>query len=216
MIERKTRVPTQKRSVEKYEKIIETAFKLCNEIGYFNITTVDIAKEADVATGSLYSYFNDKKDIYIEIMKRISTNISEPTIDFWEQYRDLDFRDVENSKTIFYTFIKMMIAHHNFTKLFHDDMTALVILDKDIAALHEENTQKQLERAKKILSSFAVPFKNKESEKIFIHFLFLLIEDLCHATLYDKTIENLDSYVEQGSEMIYGLLINQMDINHYQ
>ena len=39
---------------------------MCNK-GYYNISTPDIAKEANVSTGIIYQYFNDKKDIFIEI-----------------------------------------------------------------------------------------------------------------------------------------------------
>jgi AcrR family transcriptional regulator len=43
-MERKTRIPTQKRALEKYERILEAAYKLFNEKGYYNTTTADISK----------------------------------------------------------------------------------------------------------------------------------------------------------------------------
>ena len=59
-------MPTQKRSIEKRNRIIEKGFKLMCEQGYYNTTMPDIAKYADVSVGIIYQYFNDNKDIFIE------------------------------------------------------------------------------------------------------------------------------------------------------
>ncbi len=65
---KKTRTPSQQRSIEKKNKIIEAAKVLFNDNGYHGVTTYDIAKEAGVSIGSLYSYFADKKDVFIEVI----------------------------------------------------------------------------------------------------------------------------------------------------
>lgn len=62
----KTRVPTQKRSIEKREKIVKAGFDLFCEKGYYKTNTAEIAKYAGVSTGALYSYFEDKRQIFIE------------------------------------------------------------------------------------------------------------------------------------------------------
>ena len=43
-MEKKIRIPTQKRALEKYNRILEAAYKLFNEKGYYNTTTADISK----------------------------------------------------------------------------------------------------------------------------------------------------------------------------
>ena len=62
----KTRVPTQKRSIEKREKIVKAGFDLFCEKGYYKTNTAEIAKYAGVSTGALYSCFEDKRQIFIE------------------------------------------------------------------------------------------------------------------------------------------------------
>ena len=64
------RMPTQKRSIEKKNKIIEKGFELMCEKGFHNVSTPDIAKAAEVSTGIIYQYFNDKKEIFIEGVKK--------------------------------------------------------------------------------------------------------------------------------------------------
>ncbi len=58
------REPIQKRSIEKKAKIIKAGLDLFCEKGFYNTNTVEIAKAAGVSTGTVYSYFKDKKDIY--------------------------------------------------------------------------------------------------------------------------------------------------------
>lgn len=58
------RKPQQKRSIEKKAKILEVAFVLFCERGFEKTNTAEIAKHAGVSTGTVYSYFNDKIDIY--------------------------------------------------------------------------------------------------------------------------------------------------------
>ena len=52
-----TRIPTQKRSIEKRNKIIKMGFDLMCDKGYHNISTTEIAEYAGVSTGIIYQYF---------------------------------------------------------------------------------------------------------------------------------------------------------------
>ena len=75
-----TRMPTQKRSIEKRNKIVEKGFEIMCERGYYNVSTPDIAEAAGVSTGIIYQYFNDKKDIFIEGAKNYSNTIMFPML----------------------------------------------------------------------------------------------------------------------------------------
>lgn len=59
------REPIQKRSIEKKTKIIKAGLELFCKKGFYNTNTVEIAKRAGVSTGTVYSYFKNKEDIYI-------------------------------------------------------------------------------------------------------------------------------------------------------
>lgn len=69
-----TRKPQQKRSLEKQDKILEAAFMLFCEKGFGNTNTAEIAKYAGVATGTVYSYFSDKVDIYKTVFDKYLKN----------------------------------------------------------------------------------------------------------------------------------------------
>ena len=72
----KTRVPTQKRSIEKRQKIVKAGFDLFCEKGYYKTNTIEIARHAKVSTGTVYSYFKDKKEIYMGAYEAYLDSIS--------------------------------------------------------------------------------------------------------------------------------------------
>lgn len=69
-------------AVDKKRKILESALKLFNEKGIDNTSTSLISKEAGVATGTIYLYFETKVDLIIEL----GTSIQEESL---ESYLDL-------------------------------------------------------------------------------------------------------------------------------
>lgn len=71
-----TREPIQKRSIEKKQKILKAGFELFCEKGYYKTNTIEIAKCAGVSTGAVYSYFKDKRHIYIASFEEYLNTLS--------------------------------------------------------------------------------------------------------------------------------------------
>ena len=63
------RKPVQARSIEKKDRIIEAAYKLYNQKEYDQVNIRVIAQKAQVSIGTIYSYFHDKLDIFMEARK---------------------------------------------------------------------------------------------------------------------------------------------------
>jgi len=57
------------KAVNKHSKIIQSATKVFAKKGFFNARISDIAKEAKVADGTIYLYFNNKFDILISVFE---------------------------------------------------------------------------------------------------------------------------------------------------
>lgn len=57
------------KSIDKHNKIILSATKVFAKKGFFNARISDIAKEAKVADGTIYLYFNNKFDILISVLE---------------------------------------------------------------------------------------------------------------------------------------------------
>ncbi len=57
------------KSADKHDKIIRAAIKVFADKGFFNARIADIAKEAGVADGTIYLYFNNKYDILLSLFE---------------------------------------------------------------------------------------------------------------------------------------------------
>jgi TetR/AcrR family fatty acid metabolism transcriptional regulator len=73
------------RSGEKHERILEAALTLMDRYGFKKTTVDEIAREAKVAKGTVYLYFRDKQDIFINI---ISQKIAGLFLDVLEKIKD--------------------------------------------------------------------------------------------------------------------------------
>jgi AcrR family transcriptional regulator len=71
------REPRQKRSIEKKARIIQAAFRVFGTKGYYKTDTTDIAREAELATGTVYAYFKDKKAVFLEASKEFYAQVLE-------------------------------------------------------------------------------------------------------------------------------------------
>lgn len=57
------------KDVTKHKKILKAAVKVFAEKGFYNARVSEIAKEADVADGTIYLYFKNKDDILISLFE---------------------------------------------------------------------------------------------------------------------------------------------------
>ena len=57
---------TKEKNNEKYHRILEAAVKVFADQGFFQSTVSQIAKEAGVADGTIYLYFENKDDILVQ------------------------------------------------------------------------------------------------------------------------------------------------------
>ena len=81
-----------KRKEEKRNRLLEAARKLFVNKGYHETRPQDIAREADVAHGTFYSHFTDKREIFLafavsaqeDLASYIQTRI--PSVDTFEEY----------------------------------------------------------------------------------------------------------------------------------
>ena len=66
---RPVRVPQQARSRRTRQRILEAAVESFETLGYDETTTLEIARRAELAIGSVYDYFRDKRAILLEILR---------------------------------------------------------------------------------------------------------------------------------------------------
>lgn len=197
-----TRIPTQKRSIEKRNKIISYGFELMCNKGYHNINTNDIAKYANVSTGIIYQYFNDKKEIFIEGIKNYSDNIMFPILNV---LKNNDIK-ITNLEKLLNEMLDIFIKQHTLSKNAHEEMIALSHLDPDIAEIFH---QKELDTTTVIVKTLKE--NNLSSENLLekVHIIIGIVENYCHDVVYHhhKTM-NYDIMKKEVIKIITSILTN--------
>lgn len=174
-----TRIPTQKRSIEKRNRIIEKGFELMCEKGYYNISTPDIANAAGVSTGIIYQYFNDKKDIFIEGVKNYSNTIMFPMLTILETEKI----KIDNIEKLLENMIDILIKNHTISKKAHEELVAMSHLDDDIANIFKDYEFETTNKIVEILKYNNIELENPVEK---IHIIIGIIENLCHEIVYHK------------------------------
>jgi AcrR family transcriptional regulator len=178
------RMPTQKRSIEKRNRIIEKGFELMCENGYYNTTVPDIAESAEVSVGIIYQYFNDKKDIFIEGVKNYSNAIMYPMINLLGTEKI----EINNLKSILENMIDSFIKTHTISKKAHEELIAMSHLDDDISKIFKDSELAMGEKIVSLLENNNVHIKNPREK---VHIAIGMIDNLCHEIVYHKH-ENFD------------------------
>jgi AcrR family transcriptional regulator len=133
--------PSQERSRQTVERILNAATRIFHEQGYAGTTTNDIADEADLSIGSLYQYFPNKDALLAALTKRhITSTTSSLAAMIGELPGDSGF-DV-----ILRTVVRFLVEQHDL-----DDLHLLVM--HTAPRTHEINLE--LEQAKTQLVEIA-------------------------------------------------------------
>lgn len=178
MSDNEIREPIQKRSIEKKEKIIKSGFDLICKKGYYNTNTAEIAKEAGVSTGIVYQYFKDKHDIFILGLKKYGDTIFYPIPDIKEQ----DFKEKSFSEILKHI-IQTFISDHKLSESAHEEITAMVHSDKDVAYYFYKREMEMTVQLSNMLKK-----KNFSQDNLLekVHIIIGMIDNLCHEIVYHK------------------------------
>ena len=204
VMKREIRIPVQKRSIEKRQKIIDAALKIFNEKGYFNTNTAEIAKEAELATGSLYAYFKDKKDIFLEVADLYENTIYNHIVEELNKLKDTNDEDL-----MIITTINIIIESHKIFPKFHQEMMTLSYMDNEIRYRFRKEQGLLVIKCMEEFKNININIKNNK-EKYFL--IYSLIEDTCHEIVYnEKSNLDKDALIEICATSVKKMLYTSFD-----
>lgn len=172
------REPKQKRAIEKKEKIIESGFHLICKNGYYNTNTAEIAEYAGVSTGIVYQYFKDKHDILMEGLEKYGSDLFFPML----KLENSNF-DISNLEKVLKDMIEKYINNHKVSKIAHEEITAMIHSDDDVAEYFYQNELAMTETIKDIFLNNNFKDDNLNEK---IHIMIGMIDNLCHEIIYHK------------------------------
>ena len=180
-------------------KIIKAGYALFSKNGFFKTNTAQIAKEAQVSTGIVYGYFNDKKDILKEVINEYITQVYDPVFALLDNIGKKE--DVE--KLIKDVLILAEELHKSSSDI-HRELESVAQSDEEInktfVDLQDQVTLRFVEKLK------SLNYKNITNENI--HLAMNLIESYVHEVVYDKHLYiNYDKLKQNVIFLIKSLFI---------
>jgi AcrR family transcriptional regulator len=106
-------LPTTPRGQRTRQKLLTGAEEVFGELGFHNAGIVEITQHADVALGTFYLYFPDKKSIFQDLVRTLNTRLRAA---IREQIREIDDR-LEQEVIGFETFFEFVRKHKNLYKV---------------------------------------------------------------------------------------------------
>ncbi len=172
------RVPQQERSIEKKNKIIQAGYELFSEVGYYGTNTAEIAKRAGVSTGIVYGYFEDKRDILINVLEIYIDRVYEPLAHLMENAS----RPVDLHKLALSIVDKTIELHEQNAKL-HNTLHSLATTDEAVNTQFINLENKITEQMSGQLMKLGVNSANL-TEKV--HLAMNIVQSYAHETVFDS------------------------------
>ncbi|MCK5164519.1 MAG: TetR family transcriptional regulator [Desulfobacula sp.] len=193
----KIRTPQQKRSEATRERIIVAAEKLFSKKGYYNTNSKEIARAANVSIGSFYSYFKDKKTLFIENLiqynQKIFTKVLVP--------HDGKLFQGKDKQAVVSQLISRALKAHEYSPEFHREASAMRYMDADVARVREKEEQIILDYVIKSLRSYDGKLRVTDLKAAGI-IIVNAVESVVHKIKIDKPTIAEDRLIKELSEMI--------------
>jgi AcrR family transcriptional regulator len=172
------RKPVQKRAIEKKKQILECGFNLICEKGYHNLDCIEIAKASNVSTGTVYQYFKDKRDIFLQGLKNYSDSLLFPIL----EYKDKKITH-DGLKTFFKSVIKKNLSVHTMSQSTHEEIMAMRHSDAEVNKIFQDFEVEATEVLVEILKNNNFKIKNINEKS---HIIIGWMDSLCHELAYHK------------------------------
>lgn len=107
--------------IDKRQKILDTALSLFVEHGFYSASTASIAKEAGVATGTLFHHFPTKNALLEELLTTVKQEFSDYVLQDSNVIAANRSLDIQNqAKTVWFAGLEWAVTHPQQLQLFFE------------------------------------------------------------------------------------------------
>jgi AcrR family transcriptional regulator len=203
MTEKQIRKPKQSRSIQMKEKILDTAFTLFCDKGYYQTTTNEIAKIADVSIGSLYSYFKDKDTIFLEILKRHHQQFATLHDELLNQP---ELYQADKRVWLRHLIESLITLHENFKGLYKE-MHVLYYANPNVAAIMDEQMEDSRQSTMRFFQLWRDELKVTDLEAAAV-ITFEFISAIVDQIVFGKNTIDRERIIQTGVEALARFLID--------
>ncbi|WP_031484621.1 TetR/AcrR family transcriptional regulator [Maridesulfovibrio frigidus] len=202
------RDPIQRRSKEKKRKIIVAGMKRFSEKGFHKTGIAEITEEAGVSVGSFYGYFEDKKDLLIQVAQAYGSSIIRGIYGRISEEAPLSGSSHEIVKHM----VDSAIQAHTLSTELHREMLALKNREPEMAKLDKSITDSFQTGVEAILENCGDRIKVKDIE-IASKLVTRTIEETMHSCFLEHSDVPNDKIFDELVEMCTGYLFKSTDRN---
>lgn len=225
MGENDIRIPKQKRSIEKKQRIKDAAMKLMSEKGYHTTSSNEIAKEAGVSIGTFYSYYKDKKELYKELVADIYSIVLSPmnpvsndgnasNNEFGNSSDGhpnnntvLDTSNLSIEETV-YLYISIVFEGHEYQSEFQREIASLSEQSDEFREIEMSNKKHATEMFSSILASYKDELRVRDINTA-VYMILTTVEAVVHDTVFHKKGKNKKAVMQELTAMIVNYLFAQ-------
>ena len=208
-VHNKARIPKQTRGIETKEKIIKSATKLFAEKGYYQTNALQIAAGAKIATGTFYSYFNNKKEVFAEIIEHIFRNISEKALIKFEFKTYQNPADTyKEAKNIANLIIHDILSEYNVSHKLLKQILAMALLDKEIEKIRRNEEKKVIDLMVLNMQAYKKYIRISDFEAA-AFILLKFAEEMMHQIKFDNTGLETKRIIKETEDIILRYLLSE-------
>lgn len=201
----KARVPKQTRGIETREKIVKAATTLFTEKGYHQTNALQIAAAADVATGTFYSYFNNKKEVFAEIIERIFRNISEKVLLKFE-LRNNTSLTYQDAKSVAHLLLNQILSEYKVNRKLLKQILAMALLDKEIEKMRRQEEKKQIDLLVSLMKTYKDYIRVSDFEAAAV-ILLKCAEEMLHQIKWNSTGIEKERLINEMGDIVLRYLL---------
>jgi AcrR family transcriptional regulator len=190
----KIRIPKQTRGINMKNKIIDAALTLFSQKGYNNTNSNEIAAKARVSIGSFYSYFKDKKHLFVEVMEYYSSQMA-------NAYETAGIDGTKSKEDYISGLISNVMSAHKFKPGFHKELTIMELQDPDIKKIMDGRKKIIIESTRHQLESWKDQIKidNLETGAFLIY---NVIDKMIHEKVFSGAPVNEEELIKELTDMV--------------
>lgn len=197
-----TRTPTQKRSIEKKQRIKDAAFELMAQNGYHNTSSNEIAKKADVSIGTFYSYFKDKKELYAELVGDIYSYVINETSSAMN-----NIPDDTDDRALAELAIAMLLKSHYYKKDFQKEIASLSCQSEEFRAIEEQYKSHVPDFFLGMIKKCGTELRIKDVD-LAARIILTTVESVIHETVFNGDGSQDDKVVKELADLVLRYLFD--------
>lgn len=174
-------VPSKRRNkqINKYDRIVESAYQLFLEQGFDQVSIQEIAARAGVAKGTFYLYFQDKERLRECVISQKSNEIFQRALNALHQTDITDFED------------QIIFVVDYVTDILAQNREALKLIAKDLSfgffnqKVSEYFTDEQTDISRILLTAASRSGVQLKNPKILLYMVIELVSSTCFSCILD-------------------------------